>query len=661
MTASVSAIARVRGTQRRLVGTVIVAALLWGAAAALLVFAIATLAERWGYAPSSQVRDLAASVLGAGAAVFVLWRARFATSRRRVALWMEERTPGLEYALVTASDPTVVGDVSALDRAIASSNLDRHMAPALFQPVINAGVAVAVAASALAAAATLSHANVGVAVHSALHRVGIETTLPNRLRVVRVRVRLPDYAGGSARTLDDPSGVTALVGSTIEVSGSGARDGIGARLGAADVRVGGGESDWHVVFTMPTSATTLSLTDRSYDRLFAVIPVADQPPTVTLLEPTRDTVWRTPPAGAITFRARATDDVGLASGYFEYTVTTGSGEVFKSRIAQFGRTALSGTDGALGGSLALAPLALQPGDILSVRAIVADRNTLSGPGTATSDTRTFRYARPDEYDSLAVEAAPPPPMEKSLLTERMLIISADSLLKRKPTLGAKEYVTSSARIGTDQADLRKRVYDILYEQDEAGAVNGVEGDDEELDPQLVINRDLKEAYDAMWDAERSLNIGEIPVALPAMNRALRALDRARLANRLYLRGRTPRIVVNVEKVRLTGKDKGASSAVAVPRTRADSVTVRLERAFDDALALTAQPQRFVDALTRLRAEAAASNATFSTALGDAVDAARRGDDMMPALVRARRALRGAPERGSAALPWSGAWPGAGTR
>lgn len=657
MTAVVSAVTRVRGTQRLLVVVVLVAALFWSATAAALVGAAFTLADRWGYA-SGAARDALTIASAIIVAVVVLWRGRFATSRRHVALWMEERAPDLQYALVTASDPAIVGDTSLLERAIAASTLERRIAPALFQPLINSGVALAVAAGALAAAATLSHENIGVLAHSALSRVGVHVPLPNRLRVVRVRVRLPDYAGGAVHNLDDPSGVTALVGSTVEVSGSGERAGIGAQLGAATLRLGGGASDWRVSFTMPATATTLSLRDRTFDRLLAIIPVADQPPAVTLVEPTRDTVWRAPPGGAIGFRARVTDDVGLANGYFEYTVTSGSGEVFRARTAQFGRASLSGSEDRLSGALPLSGLALQPGDILSVRAVVADGNTLSGPGTATSDTRTFRYARPDEYDSLSVEAAPPPPMEKSLLTERMLIISADSLLRKRSALAARTYVTSSARIGTDQADLRKRVYDILYEQDEAGAVKGVEGDDEELDPQLVINRDLKEAYDAMWDAERSLDIGEIPAALPAMNRALRALDRARLANRLYLRGRPPRIVVNVEKVRLTGKDRGTTNAVEAPRTRADSVTRRYEQAFDAALMLApAQPQRFLDALTRLRADASASNAALSASLGDAVDAGRRGHDMTPALVRARRAMRGAPQRGNAALPWTGAWPG----
>jgi hypothetical protein len=240
----------------------------------------------------------------------------------------------------------------------------------------------------------------------------------------------------------------------------------------------------------------------------------------------------------------------------------------------------------------------------------------------------------------------------------MLIVSAESLLKKRPSLASKEFVTSSGRIGLDQADLRKKVYNILYEQDEAGGEQGVEGDDEELDPQLVLNRDLKQAYDAMWDAERSLNVGEIDAALPFMTRALHALDRARLANRLYLRGRTPRIVVNVEKVRLTGKDKGAPTVVAGQRGRADTALVRLDRSLGAALATaTSDPSHFVDALVRLRAGAVSVNSTFAAALGDAVDAFRAGKDMTPSLVRARRALLGAPRAGNAAVPWSGSWSG----
>jgi hypothetical protein len=651
---------RVTRTQSRLGVVVILSALLWTGAVLLAVLALELVVGSWARGSASGAWHwnvaLALAVL---AGCWVLWRARFVLSRRRVALWMEERAPSLQYALVTASDPLVTGDTLALEEAIERSNVDVFIRPAVLTPAIYAGVALSVMAGAFAAALTLAAGRASVVAHDVLSGVGVSTALPNRLVGLTARVTAPAYAGGAVQTLQDPSGVTALVGSRVTLHGAGGAQGITGRIAARGLRVTNVGRDWSVTFQMPSTATTVSLTDRGYDRVVAMIPVADQPPMVTMTQPTRDTVWRHVPAGSLEFVARATDDIGLSAGHLEYTVTTGSGEIFKSRTSASGSLGFGGARSAdLRMSLALAPLGLTEGAILSVRAIVSDNNTLTGPGISTSDTRTFRVARADEYDSLAVEAAPPPPLERSLLTERMLIISAESLLKKRTSLPAREYVNSSGRIGSDQADLRKKVYNVLYEQDEPGGHEGVEGDDEELDPQLVLNRDLKEAYDAMWDAERSLNLGEIDAALPSMSRALRALDRARLADRLYLRGRPPRIVVNVEKVRLAGKEKGRSNLAAGQRVRSDTAVMRLDRSLDAALATArSNPSHFAAALIRLRVEATPVNTAFATALGDAVDALRSGKDMTASLVRARRALRGAPRAGSAELPWSGPWGG----
>jgi hypothetical protein len=655
----VNAARRVARVQSQLRVVALISAFLWGAAILCAVLAVELVIGNWtrGRMPPGWDWNVALGI-AVIAALIVLWRARFILSARRVALWMEERAPSLQYALITASDPQVTVDKSLLEAEIERSNIDTFVRPAVLTPVIYSGVALSVMAGAFAAALTLASSRANTVAHDGVAHIGANAPIGNRLLDLSVVVKAPPYAGTTVQTLKDPSGVTALAGSHVTVRGNGTPDGIGAKLADHDIHVSGREN-WEISFTMPASATTVSFTDRDYDRVIAIIPIVDQAPVVTMTQPSRDTVWRRVPTGAISFAARATDDIGLADGHLEYTVTTGSGEIFKSHTGTFGTSRLGGTTaGELRGTLSLPQLGLTEGAILSVRAIVSDNNTLTGPTTSTSDTRTFRVARADEYDSLAVDAAPPPPVERSLRTERMLIVSAESLLKKRPSLASKEFVTSSGRIGLDQADLRKKVYNILYEQDEAGGEQGVEGDDEELDPQLVLNRDLKQAYDAMWDAERSLNVGEIDAALPFMTRALHALDRARLANRLYLRGRTPRIVVNVEKVRLTGKDKGAPNVVAGQRGRADTALVRLDRSLGAALATaTSDPSHFVDALVRLRAGAVSVNSTFAAALGDAVDAFRAGKDMTPSLVRARRALLGAPRAGNAAVPWSGSWSG----
>jgi hypothetical protein len=656
----VKAVHRVARTQSQLRVVLVVSALIWACVTLLAVLTVEVLVGAWARDEgSSGWHWNVALAIGVLAGCWVLWRGRFVLSARRVALWMEERTPSLQYALVTASDPLVTSDVSLLESAIERSNMDILVRPAVLTPVIYSGVALSVTAGVFVAALTMASGRPGIVAHDVLAGIGVKTPMPNKLLGLTVRVTPPAYARGEITTLDDPSAVTALVGSSITLSGSGGVDGVVARLADHGVRVTGRKSSWQVTFPMPTLATTISLTDRSYDRVLAIIPVADQPPVVVLTQPTRDTVWRHVPAGAIEFSARATDDVGLADGHIEYTVTTGSGEIFKSSNSSISATRFNGAESAgMRASLGLSQLGLTAGAMLSVRAVVSDNNTLSGPTVATSDTRTFRVARADEYDSLAVEAAPPPPMEKSLLTQRMLIISAESLLKKRQSLSANDYVKSSGRIGADQADLRKKVYNILYEQDEAGGEEGVEGDNVELNPQLVLNRDMKQAYDAMWDAERSLNIGEIGVALPFMRRAASALDRARLANRLYLGGRPPRVVVNIEKVRLAGKEKGISNSATGQRERSDTATKRLDRSLDSALSIAnSDPHHFIDALIRLRAEATAINPVFATAVGEAVDSLRAGKDATASLVRARGSLFGAPHAGDATLPWSGSWGG----
>jgi hypothetical protein len=651
---------RVARTQSQLRVVVLVSAMLWTATTLLAVLGLELLAGRWsvGVRQSGWNWDFALCV-AVLVGCWVLWRGRFVLSARRVALWVEEHVPSLQYALVTASDPLVIGDTSLLESAIERSNMDIFVRPAVITPAIYSFVALAVSACAFAAIIVFV-SGIGTGSGPGMKAsAGMPAVLANRLLNLDVRVADPAYAGGAVRTLKDPSAITALVGSVITLHGDGHADGIAAKIATGGVRVAEQGGKWHITFTMPPSATTVSLADRGYERVVALIPVIDNPPVATMLQPGRDTVWRHAPSGTLVFVARATDDIGLANGRIEYTVTTGSGEVFKSTTSSAGPAMFGGAkSGELRVALGLAKLGLTEGAILSVRAVVSDNNTLSGPATSTSDTRTFRVARADEYDSLSVEAAPPPPMERSLLTERMLIISAESLLKKRPSLTVSSYVVSAGRIGADQADLRKKVYGILYEQDEAGGAAGVEGDDEELDPQLVVNRDLKEAYDAMWDAERSLNIGEIKVAVPFMNRAARALDRARLADRLYLHGRAPRIVVNIEKVRLSAKEKGLSNAIRSPRTRADTALARLDRALDAALALiSSDPAHFADALIRLRADAVPVDTSFASAIGSAVDAFRSGTDMTPALVRARRALLGVPRSGNPGVPWSGAWSG----
>jgi hypothetical protein len=167
------------------------------------------------------------------------------------------------------------------------------------------------------------------------------------------------------------------------------------------------------------------------------------------------------------------------------------------------------------------------------------------------------------------------------------------------------------------------------------------------------NPDLADAYRTLWEAVRSLKIAEPALALPPMRAALKALDRVRLANRLYLRGVPPKIIVDIQRVRLAGKEKGSPST-RTPRSFADSARVRLSARFSAVLDLIEkQPARATTELSLMRVDALPSLPDFAAALGEATDAIRAGRDATLPLLRARRALNGPPEVMPGLPQWTG--------
>nr|MBA2706490.1 hypothetical protein [Gemmatimonadaceae bacterium] len=126
-------------------------------------------------------------------------------------------------------------------------------------------------------------------------------------------------------------------------------------------------------------------------------------------------------------------------------------------------------------------------------------------------------------------------------------------------------------------------------------------------------------------------------------------------NRLYLRGVPPKVIVDLARVRLTGKEKGIAST-RTPRTAADSVRASLENRFNTALeTIPRSPDAAVRAFTLLRVDALSSAPAFAAALNEAIDAFRRGRDATVPLLRARRALAGEPQATPGLPSWSGGW------
>ena len=713
---------RVRRTRRTLAAAIAVRAALWGVCTAFIVGAIGiVMTRRAGASTTAAVWALAAvAALAVLVQLSAAWRR---LTVPRVALWIEERVPRLEYALVTAVDP-VGSDAlvsAALNERIAAISWQSETRRAVLRAVARPTVA---ALAALVALLIAQRVDVAAARRPSNASVSATSTATRDApapfaRLVAV-VRTPAYAGGRVVRVESPASVAALVGSTIALEAPGSGDGIAADLGGASVPVRRAGDTWQASVTMGQRPALLRLRHPSGERIIALEPKPDSIPTVRLSAPARDTVMRVA-RGAIPLSAETHDDIGLLNGGFEYIVSSGEGESFKFRSGTLGARSFGGaTSGALGASLSLDQLALKPGDLVHLRAVARDGNTVTGPGVGASETRVLRVARTGEYDSVAVEGAAPPEADKSLISQRMLIILTEALEKRRPRLTRETLVSESRSIGRDQTRLRRRVGDIIFQRlgdDPTGehghgpgeepaadtaplrgdsvardssrraavragrsardvaaadsadsaraallrAASAATGSGEEIldfegdeTPVVAINRPLLEAYNAMWEASRELDQGETGRALPPMRRALEAIQRARQAERIYLRGKAPAVVVDLARVRLTGKETGSPS-VRVARPPADPAAARRAERLAAAIELASRtPAAAIDSLVLLRIESLDAAPSLAAAVADAIEALRGGNDATALLARARRVAEGGVRRGAVGA-WSGAW------
>ena len=366
---------------------------------------------------------------------------------------------------------------------------------------------------------------------------------------------------------------------------------------------------------------------------------------------------------------------------------------FKSGVLNQQRGAL-GHDISLGTTLDLGALKLKPGDLMHVRLTAHDGNTLSGPLLGSSETRTIRIPRPDERDSVAIEQLPPSPVDKSVLSQRQLLMLTQRLVARMPSIDRPTMLAESQRIGSDQARLRKQVSDIVFARlgdNPSGEHAHYAGDGHEhsaadlaaqstpesvlkaadaatggagslLDshgdetPVVAVNRPLLEAYNAMWDASRALQGGVPRDAIEPMKRALAAIQRARSAERIYLRGTPPAAVVDLAKIRLIGTDAAnfekRHALNALPPTER-RIAERVLR----ALALTgAGDSAAVDSLRLVRLDALGGSPQLAAAIGDAIDAMEHRRDATSALLRTRRLALAPWRRRDAASLWLGGVP-----
>jgi hypothetical protein len=686
------------------IGTVIA----WALGAAALLLGGGVIMRMATGAPSMPV--LWTLAVCAAAAVGA-WRWRVVAPDRvqklDAALWAEAQAPELRYALVTLAEQERANDGDPLQRRLASFTSAVGWEPAVQSALqqrrwqVAGRLAASVVLLALAASPWPVRSAAAVGAPSRRSQSDTGDTPPGRV-LAEATLLPPAYSGRREEPLAFGATVAALVGSVIRIDGAGDTSRVALLVqessdsGAGTPRVvhraprGDG---WRGDVRIGSAPVALRLRDAAGERWLLITPVMDSAPVATLLLPLADTLVFDSTA-KLTISGTIHDDLGLRDTRVEYIISSGGGEqfTFRSGVLNERRGAL-GRDVSVSTTLDLAALKLKSGDMMHVRLTAHDGNTLSGPSLGTSETRTIRIPRADERDSVSVDQLPPSPVDKSVLSQRQLLLLTERLVQRMPRMESAAVLAESRRIGADQARLRKQVSDIVFARlgdtpsgehahyagdghdhnatelatqttpesvlaaaERATQASSLLEDVGDETPVVAVNRPLLEAYNAMWDATRELQGGTPRAAIDPMKRALAAIQRARSAERIYLRGTPPAAVIDLAKIRLIGTDSAkfearrALDALPAPERRLAGTVLR-------ALALvTSRDSSALDALRLARLDALAPSPPLAAALGDAIDALERRREATAPLLRARR-LALAPWRSAAGSAfWLGGAP-----
>ena len=638
-----------------------------------------------GLRDNAAIVTLLAALTVAIVSGILLWRSG-GVSLLRAALWIEERSPS-GYALVALAEDSISGGalLSGAQRdGLARTALASRRVDTITQSVRTSmrrellGPALFAASLLMLVIALWAPTQMIDGLARATARPGAENEAADEpIGRWEVRVIAPAYSGIRAQAAGDANNVRVLEGSRIELTGRGSNptfetrvvaDTSGGAVGSKALAQSNGNG-WKALLEVDRGSLELRASRGGKSRLLLVDAYRDSIPHLSLEAPERDSVLRRA-TGSIPLEAILHDDIGLASASFELIVSTGEGERFTAKTEQLGSRSFDKTrDATIRAAINLDALKLAGGDVIHVRAVARDANPARGRESGSSETRSFRIARESEYDSVAVDPAPPPAVDSSLLSQRMLLMLTEKLEARRPKITRSVLLSESQHIARDQARLRQAVGDVVFQRiagEEGGEhahsaddghehgvdlVNGrlamaggmneqgvlEEGDDS---PVIAINRPLLEAYNAMWDAGRALEQGETRVAIPHMKLALAALERARTATRIYLRGKPPSVIVDIAKVRLAGKDTGSTNARSERRALPARDALREKRLLAAVEALARDATAARDSLAVLRLESVDDAPVFADALIAALDALRAGRDLTPALLRARKALGG---------------------
>jgi hypothetical protein len=334
----------------------------------------------------------------------------------------------------------------------------------------------------------------------------------------------------------------------------------------------------------------------------SVIP--DRPPRLRVLEPnqTRLEIARDGPTD-FAYRVSVIDDHGVASVEIRASVAKGSGEGVKFRDESFAfeRETREGGASVFERNWSLGALGMEPGDEIYFFTVARD-NRPGEANEARSETVVVRWLdeaiAPEWAEGLAIDVMP-----EYFKSQRQIIIETEQLIADRDQLSTEVFEATSRDLGQAQSDLKERYGQYLGDEfDEGGSpfamgvgeegeghddheTSADEHDEEGHDHEGAVGPDttgsadeliarfahehgtanigpitrrnpvglMKRSIANMWQAELHLRLADPESALPFEYEALKYLDLARQADRIYTRrlGFEPPPVS--EERRLTGE------------------------------------------------------------------------------------------------------------
>ncbi len=408
----------------------------------------------------------------------------------------------------------------------------------------------------------------------------------------------------------------------------------------------------------------------------------DAPPQIRVVSPAESLTMVTPGQRTWAPVFAVTDDYGVAAeARLRITLAMGEGEnvVFTER--EIGVTGTGpARDRRFSPRLDFAALGFAAGGDLVVQLIVRDTRSL-GPQEVRGPSLILRWPSAGKAQSSGLEGMVNTTLPAYFRSQRQIILDAESLIRRRPSLTAERYLTASTVIGSDQEILRGRYSQFLggevSEQPKLPTSEGAEvhSDDDghghapaarspgfggpedvlaqfghphddspasSLDPETRAL--LKQAVDAMWMSELQLKQGRPDLALPYANTALEFIKKVQQATRIFLQRTGPNLPPIDASRRMTGKRDGLASRVLPisPVEGADGPAAAAWRALGAGPDAVRGPIQF-EPLERWIA-ANAARLPDPLALSSAVDEARRDPACEACRLRLRALLWTAMER-----------------